>query len=188
MIGHVEFLFLTCLFGVLCASCICMSILFLSFRRFSSMILLKSWSMPLILDFFLSSMPRIHRSFHEVSMFLHIPFVHLKTTFYLSYLLILLYHEVLLPCPWDILLVKLSLSYIYLVCWTFPIHLYFQLNFHQHVWIWIHFLNPGCLHIISFSNLFTFSWSISQDFIIPALFKFVQVFVHVLSKLLQFFD
>jgi len=71
------FSYLTCLFSVLCASCICMGVFFLSLGKFSSMISLKIWFMPLTRDSSLSSMPIIWRfGFdHGVPHFLCVPFL-----------------------------------------------------------------------------------------------------------------
>lgn len=47
MICYVEFLFCSCLRGVLCTSCVCMGMSFLSLE-FSSLILIRIWSTTLI--------------------------------------------------------------------------------------------------------------------------------------------
>lgn len=52
IVCHKEFLFWPCLFGGLCASCIFIGKSFLSLGKFSSVILLKIWSMALTWDSF----------------------------------------------------------------------------------------------------------------------------------------
>lgn len=55
-----EFLFWSCLFDVLCASCISMSLSFLCLGKFSPMVLLKIWSISLAWDSSPYFVPIIH--------------------------------------------------------------------------------------------------------------------------------
>lgn len=58
MICHRELLFWSCLFGLLCVSCVCMGMSFHSLGTFS---MLKSWTMLLTWDSSLSFMPIIQK-------------------------------------------------------------------------------------------------------------------------------
>jgi hypothetical protein len=60
-------IFWSYLFDVLCASCNFMGITFLNLDIFSSILLLKIWSMPLNLDSSPSSMPVIQMFDHFVA-------------------------------------------------------------------------------------------------------------------------
>jgi hypothetical protein len=96
---------------VLCVLYICVGMSFLSLGKFSSMILLKIWSMPLTQDSFLSYMPTIWRVFffngapHFFSLsFLCLFFVYVFLCFiYLFFCSLLIwYRSVVLTLPSDV--------------------------------------------------------------------------------------